>query len=155
MKYHLITYGCQMNTADSDEMAQPLKDRGLRATGDPEKADVIIMNTCTVRDQAEHRADSNLGRLREWKAANPERILIVAGCAASRWGDSIQKKYPFIDAVSPATRIEQFETLISDVLKQRWDWKDEEHLFQTDVEPVMPVLPVTPESRTELAKQAK
>ncbi len=110
-----------MNTADSEEMAQPLQDRGFIATADPAKADIIMMNTCTVRDQAEHRADSNLGRLREWKAENPDRILIVAGCAATRWGESIQKKYPFIDAVSPATKIEEFPEFIAGVLKNRWD----------------------------------
>ena len=103
-----------MNTADAQEMAQPLQARGLTATADPQDADIIMMNTCTVREQAEHKADSNIGRLREWKAANPERILIVAGCAATRWGDSIQKKYPFIDLVSPATRIEQFPEAIAD-----------------------------------------
>jgi tRNA-2-methylthio-N6-dimethylallyladenosine synthase len=121
MKYHLITYGCQMNTADSAEMAQPLQSRGFTATGDASQADIILMNTCTVRDQAEHRADSNLGRLREWKAANPERILIVAGCAASRWGESIKKKYPFIDMVSPATKIEEFPEAVKSVLRDRWD----------------------------------
>lgn len=123
--YFIITYGCQMNTADSGEMAQPLKERGLVATGRPEDADIIVMNTCTVREQAEHRADSNLGRLREWKAADPRRILIVAGCAASRWGESIRKKYPFIDAVSPATRIDEFPALISRVLEERWDFREE------------------------------
>jgi len=125
MKYHLITYGCQMNTADAQEMAQPLRSRGLLATADPEAADIILMNTCTVREQAEHKADSNIGRLREWKAANPERILIVAGCAATRWGDSIQKKYPFIDLVSPATRIEQFPEAIAAVFQRRWNWDGE------------------------------
>jgi len=114
-----------MNTADSEEMAQPLQSRGFTATADPAKADIIMMNTCTVRDQAEHRADSNLGRLREWKAENPERILIVAGCAATRWGDSIQKKYPFIDAVSPATKIQEFPEFIAKVLHDRWNWKRE------------------------------
>src|SRR6185369_686317 len=125
MKYHLITYGCQMNTADSEEMAQPLKGRGFLATADPDQADIILMNTCTVRDQAEHRADSNLGRLRPWKDIDPNRILIVAGCAASRWGESIKKKYPFIDLVSPATRIEQFPEAIAQVLKERWDGNTE------------------------------
>jgi len=125
MKYHLITYGCQMNTADSTEMAQPLKDRGMIATGDPAQADIILMNTCTVREQAEHRAHSNLGRLREWKEENPQRILIVAGCAATRWGESIKKQYPFIDLVSPATRIEEFPETVAQVLKERWNWTKE------------------------------
>jgi tRNA-2-methylthio-N6-dimethylallyladenosine synthase len=135
MKYHFITYGCQMNTADAQEMAQPLLARGLVATADPQDADIIMMNTCTVREQAEHKADSNIGRLREWKAANPERILIVAGCAATRWGDSIQKKYPFIDLVSPATRIEQFPEAIATVFRERWNWDGETRgAFQGSVE---------------------
>src|SRR5438552_3757646 len=125
MKYHLITYGCQMNTADSEEMAQPLKDRGFQATGLLQDADIVLMNTCTVREQAEHRADSNIGRLRVWKDEDPNRILIVAGCAASRWGDSIQQKYPFIDLVSPATQIEQFPEAVAQVLKERWNWETE------------------------------
>jgi tRNA-2-methylthio-N6-dimethylallyladenosine synthase len=83
------------------------------------------MNTCTVREQAEHKAKSNLGRLRVWKEADPHRILIVAGCAASLWGDSIQKRYPFIDLVAPATRIEEFPQLIAASLKERWDWQQE------------------------------
>src|ERR1035438_1333579 len=93
-KYHLITYGCQMNTADTEEMAQPLKERGFLATARLHDADIVLMNTCTVRDQAEHRADSNIGRLRVWKEKDPNRILIIAGCAASRWGESIKHKYP-------------------------------------------------------------
>ena len=125
MKYHLITYGCQMNTADSEEMAQPLKSRGLTATADIHQADIVLMNTCTVREQAEHRAQSNLGRLREWKAADPHRILIVAGCAASRWGDFIKKRYPYIDLVAPATQIEKFPEIVAQVLKERWDWNVE------------------------------
>jgi tRNA-2-methylthio-N6-dimethylallyladenosine synthase len=125
MKYHLITYGCQMNTADSEEMAQPLIERGFTATADPRQADIILMNTCTVRDQAEHRAQSNLGRLREWKAADPNRLLIVAGCAASLWGESIKKRYPYIDFVAPATQIEKFPELIAQALKGRWDFDAE------------------------------
>lgn len=125
MKYHIITYGCQMNTADSEEMARPLEERGLKPTLEQTDADVIIMNTCTVRDQAEHRAESNLGRLRAWKKENPNRILVVAGCAATRWGASIKTKFPFIDLVSPATRIEQFPAAVEEVLKARWNWTAE------------------------------
>src|ERR1700730_887672 len=122
MKYHLISYGCQMNTADSLEMAQPLKNRGFEATPDKEQADIIIMNTCTVREHAEHKAISNLGRLRTWKEENADRILIVAGCAATLWGESVKKKYPYVDLVSPATQIENFPDAIAKVLKDRWNF---------------------------------
>lgn len=125
MKYHLITYGCQMNVADSDEMSQPLKERGLTATSDMQVADIILMNTCTVRGHAEHKALSNLGRLKCWKEKNPDRILIVAGCAASLWGESLKKRYPYVDLVSPATQIEKFPEAIATVLKERWNWQEE------------------------------
>src|SRR5438132_9277532 len=125
MKYMLLTYGCQMNTADSEEMAQPLQDRGFTQTSDVERADVVIMNTCTVREHAEHKALSNLGRLRHWKRENPNRILIVAGCAASLWGESLKKKFPYVDLVSPATEIERFPDAIGNVLKERWNWDAE------------------------------
>jgi len=125
IRFLTINYGCQMNSADSEEMAQPLEHRGFLATSKLHEADIVLMNTCTVRDQAEHRADSNIGRLRVWKGKDPNRILIVAGCAASRWGDSIKKKYPFIDLVSPATRIEQFPEAVAQVLKERWNWGEE------------------------------
>ncbi len=108
-----------MNTADSEEMAQPLKERGFTATENLQEADVAIMNTCTVREHAEHKALSNLGRLRTWKAANPDRLLIVAGCAASLWGESVKKKFPYIDLVSPATQIEKFPEIIEKVLEDR------------------------------------
>lgn len=117
-----------MNTADSEEMAQPLIDRGFVATADPQKADVILMNTCTVRDQAEHRAQSNLGRLKGWKAEDPNRLLIVAGCAASLWGDSIKKRYPYIDLVAPATQIEKFPELVAEAMKDRWNGLAENRL---------------------------
>src|SRR5579864_4057745 len=125
MKYLIYSYGCQMNTADSEEMARPMKARGFTETSHLKDADVVLMNTCTVREQAEHRADSNIGRLRVWKDEDPSRILIVAGCAASRWGDSIKQKYPFIDLVSPATQIEQFPEAVAQVLKERWNWEIE------------------------------
>lgn len=130
MKYLIQTYGCQMNTADSEEMAQPLKARGLVATNDSAEADVILMNTCTVRDNAEHKADSQIGRLRVWKEVNPERILIIAGCAASQWGESIKKKYAFIDLVAPATKIDQFPELVAKVLGERFRFEDEERLWR-------------------------
>src|SRR6266481_1129635 len=121
MKYHLVTYGCQMNTADSLEMAQPLKSRGFTSTPEIAEAEVVIMNTCTVREHAEHKALSNLGRLRRWKRDNPDRILIVAGCAATLWGETLKKKFPYVDLVSPATQIEQFPEAVAHVLKERWN----------------------------------
>ena len=69
MKFFVRTYGCQMNVADSNEMSRHLTARGLVETQDPDDASVILVNTCTVRQHAEDRAFSEIGRLRRWKAS--------------------------------------------------------------------------------------
>ncbi len=101
-----------MNVADSDEMFAHLAARGAVLTDKLEEADTVLVNTCTVRDHAEHRAVSFLGRLAAWKKEKPGRIIIFAGCAAQRLGQALQKKYPFLDILSGAKEIEHFsETL--------------------------------------------
>ena len=113
-KVFIQTYGCQMNVADSDEMFAHLAARGAVLTDNLDDADTVLINTCTVRDHAEHRAVSFLGRLNAWKKEKPGRVIIFAGCAAQRLGKSLQKKYPFLDILSGAKDIEHF----SDTLNQ-------------------------------------
>ena len=86
-KVFIQTYGCQMNIADSEEMFSHLAARGMTTTDNLDEADVVLINTCTVRDHAEHRAVSFLGRLGAWKKERPGRRVIFAGCAAQRMGD--------------------------------------------------------------------
>ena len=107
-KVFIQTYGCQMNVADSDEMFTHLAARGAEYTDQLDEADIVLVNTCTVRDHAEHRAVSFLGRLAAWKKERPHRVIIFAGCAAERLGAEIQKKYPFLDILSGAKDIEHF-----------------------------------------------
>ena len=97
-----------MNVADSDEMFAHLAARGAELTDKLEEADTVLINTCTVRDHAEHRAVSFLGRLAAWKKEKPGRVIIFAGCAAQRLGEALQKKYPFLDILSGAKGIEHF-----------------------------------------------
>ena len=97
-----------MNEADSEEMFLHLSARGAVRTDDLDTADAVLINTCTVRDHAEHRAISFLGRLLKWKRQNPQRIIIFAGCAAQRLGNQLQKRYPYLNIVSGAKEIEQF-----------------------------------------------
>ena len=111
-KLFVQTYGCQMNLADSEEMAAHLFARGYALTEDLDKADLALINTCTVRDHAEHRALSFLGRLRQWKRENPKRKIIFAGCAAQRLGEKLKKTFPFLDLVSGARDIEHFSQLL-------------------------------------------
>ena len=111
-KVFIQTYGCQMNVADSEEMFAHLAARGAVLTDKLDEADTVLINTCTVRDHAEHRAVSFLGRLSAWKKEKPGRVIIFAGCAAQRLGKALQKKYPFLDILSGAKDIELFsETL--------------------------------------------
>ncbi len=101
-----------MNEADSEEMFLHLSARGAVRTDKLDEADAVLINTCTVRDHAEHRAISFLGRLSKWKTQNPKRVIIFAGCAAQRLGKQVKKRYPFLDIVSGAKEIEQFSNTL-------------------------------------------
>ena len=97
-----------MNIADSEEMFAHLSARGYLRTDNLDEADAVLINTCTVRDHAEHKAVSFLGRLHAWKKEHAGRRIIFAGCAAERLGKALQKKYPFLDILSGAKGIEHF-----------------------------------------------
>ncbi len=101
-----------MNLADSEEMAAHLFTRGYMPTEQLEEADLVLVNTCTVRDHAEHRALSFLGRLRQWKREKSGRRIIFAGCAAQRLGQQLKKTFPYLDIVSGAREIDQFAQLL-------------------------------------------
>lgn len=111
-KLFIQTYGCQMNLADSEEMAAHLFMRGYALTDVLEQADLALVNTCTVREHAEHRAVSFLGRLAKWKKAKPGRHIIFCGCAAQRLGEKLKKTFPFLDLVSGARDIDRFAGLL-------------------------------------------
>jgi tRNA-2-methylthio-N6-dimethylallyladenosine synthase len=119
MKFFVRTYGCQMNVADSNEMSRHLKARGLTETVDPNEASIILVNTCTVRQHAEDRAFSEIGRLKRWKAKQPGRKVIVTGCAAERTKEYLEDRFPFLDLVAGAKSIEDFEHLAERVLDRR------------------------------------
>ncbi len=119
MKLFTKTFGCQMNFADSDEMARHFKKRGFVPTDDEATADAILVNTCTVRDLAEHKAVSFIGRLRDWKAAHPKNMIVVTGCAAERTKHEIKNRFPYIDLVVGAKDIEGFETELDDLLSRK------------------------------------
>ncbi len=97
-----------MNLADSEEMFAHLAARGYMRTDRLEEADAVLINTCTVRDHAEHKAVSFLGRLAAWKKEQPGRQIIFAGCAAERLGNTLKKQFPFLDILSGAKNIEHF-----------------------------------------------
>ena len=106
----ILTFGCQMNEADSEDIAASFRGRGYELTEDLKKADAVVVNTCTVRQRAEDKAISQIGRLRKWKLARPEGKLFVVGCAAQKLGaKAIKSRFPFVDEVVGAKAIEKFE----------------------------------------------
>ncbi|MDE1943497.1 MAG: tRNA (N6-isopentenyl adenosine(37)-C2)-methylthiotransferase MiaB [Betaproteobacteria bacterium] len=99
-KVHIRTFGCQMNVYDSDKMAELLRaSHGLEPTPHAEDADVIVLNTCSVREKAQEKVFSDLGRLAELKAARPDLVIAVGGCVASQEGDAIVARAPCVDLV--------------------------------------------------------
>lgn len=111
-KVYLQTFGCQMNEADSEEMMLTLAARGCMQTDDLEEADIVLVNTCTIREHAEHKALSYLGRLAKWKAKKEDRKIIFTGCAAQRLGQKIKKKFPHTDIINGAKNIDNFAQVI-------------------------------------------
>jgi tRNA-2-methylthio-N6-dimethylallyladenosine synthase len=99
-KLYIRTFGCQMNEYDSDKMADVLAAaEGFETTDDPEQADVILFNTCSVREKAQEKVFHDLGRIRPLKQARPELIIGVGGCVASQEGAAIVARAPYVDLV--------------------------------------------------------
>ncbi|MBI5429142.1 MAG: tRNA (N6-isopentenyl adenosine(37)-C2)-methylthiotransferase MiaB [Nitrosomonadales bacterium] len=99
-KLYIKTFGCQMNEYDSDKMADVLRaSNGMEQTDNPADADVILLNTCSIREKAEEKVFSDLGRVRPLKLANPNLLIGVGGCVASQEGAAILKRAPYVDIV--------------------------------------------------------
>jgi tRNA-2-methylthio-N6-dimethylallyladenosine synthase len=102
MKYHIWTEGCQMNVADSRRLASSLEQLGYEPTGKPNDADVIVLNTCVVRQSAEDKAIGRLSSLRPLKDHNPNLVINLMGCLIGvRGNQHIQERFPWVDVVSP------------------------------------------------------
>jgi tRNA-2-methylthio-N6-dimethylallyladenosine synthase len=117
--YHIITFGCQMNEHDSERMAGMLDARGCASSTDAERADMVILNTCSIREKAEQKFYSELGRLRGLKAANPGLIIAVAGCIAQQEGAAILSRAPYVDMIFGPSDLGRFSTLIEQRTSQR------------------------------------
>ena len=99
-KLYIKTFGCQMNEYDSARTADLLAEsHGLERTGCAEDADVLLVNTCSVREKAQEKVFSEIGRWRAWKKARPDLVIGVGGCVASQEGASIRERAPYVDVV--------------------------------------------------------
>ncbi len=114
-KVFIKTFGCQMNEYDSDKMADVLNaSDGLIKTDKPEDADIILLNTCSVREKAQEKVFSDLGRLRELKKNNPDLLIGVGGCVASQEGAAIIKRAPYVDMVFGPQTLHRLPQMISE-----------------------------------------
>jgi tRNA-2-methylthio-N6-dimethylallyladenosine synthase len=112
-KVFIKTFGCQMNEYDSDKMADVLRAaEGMETTDDPAAADVILFNTCSVREKAQDKVFHDLGRVRSLKEARPELLIGVGGCVASQEGAAIIERAPYVDFVFGPQTLHRLPTLI-------------------------------------------
>lgn len=114
-RYHITTFGCQMNKADSERMAGVLENMGFEWSEDPNQANVILYNTCTIRDNAEHKVYSYLGRQAKRKHEQPDLTLIVAGCVAQQEGEALLRRVPELDLVMGPQHANRLEDLLQSV----------------------------------------
>jgi tRNA-2-methylthio-N6-dimethylallyladenosine synthase len=118
-KIYIKTFGCQMNEYDSAKMTDVLRaSHGLESTEFPEEADVLLLNTCSVREKAQEKVFSQLGRWREWKQARPGLIIGVGGCVASQEGEAILERAPFVDLVFGPQTLHRLPQLVDGVRDQ-------------------------------------
>ena len=113
-KYHIVTYGCQMNVHESEKIAGILRGLGYEETKTIENADIILFNTCCIRENAENHAFGNIGALKKMKKQNPNLLIAVGGCMTQEKGKTeiLKKKFPFIDIMFGALNFENLAELI-------------------------------------------
>ena len=119
-KLFIKTNGCQMNEYDSSKMAEVLlQSHCLEKTNNVEEADVILLNTCSVREKAQEKVFSQLGQWREFKKNNPQVIIGVGGCVASQEGANIIKRSPFVDLVFGPQTLHRLPALLNEHLRTK------------------------------------
>ena len=117
MKYYINTYGCQMNVHESEKLAGILENLGYTLADSDTTADVVVFNTCAIRESAEQKIFGNIGMLKNVKAKNPNMIIAICGCMSQQNGyaEQIVKKYPYVDIIFGTHNLAKFE----DFLKQK------------------------------------
>ncbi|MEI6737389.1 MAG: tRNA (N6-isopentenyl adenosine(37)-C2)-methylthiotransferase MiaB, partial [Pseudomonadota bacterium] len=119
-KVYIRTFGCQMNVYDSDKMVDVLEtQKGYIRTDKVEDADLIVLNTCSVREKASEKMFSDLGRLREHKVAKPGVLIGVGGCVASQEGEALVKRAPYVDLVFGPQTLHRLPAMIDMQQKTR------------------------------------
>src|SRR5438094_247724 len=118
-KLHVITYGCQMNEYDSERVADLLREHRYELTDSEGDADLILVNTCAIREKAEDKVFSKLGELRALKARKPELVLGVMGCMAQLQQGAVQKRAPYVDLVFGSAAVSRVAELVDRARRER------------------------------------
>ena len=115
-KLYIKTMGCQMNEYDSEKMADVLREsHGYELTDSPDEADLLLVNPCSIREKAQEKVFSELGRWRQLKEKNPGVMIGVGGCVASQEGDGISKRAPFVDMVFGPQTLHRLPDMVNEV----------------------------------------
>ncbi|MEU6697508.1 tRNA (N6-isopentenyl adenosine(37)-C2)-methylthiotransferase MiaB [Pseudonocardia sp. NPDC046786] len=141
--YTVRTYGCQMNVHDSERMAGLLEGAGYARAEDPDTADVVVFNTCAVRENADNKLYGNLGHLRPRKQANPDMQIAVGGCLAQKDRDTITRRAPWVDVVFGTHNVHALPTLL--------DRARHNEAAQVEIAEALEVFPSTLPARRESA----
>ena len=113
------TYGCQMNERDSEQVARDLQDRGHRLVQREQEADVILLNTCSVREMAEQKAIGKMGMLKKLRREKPKLVLGYMGCMAQRLGEALEKHSPHVDLVVGTQKFHRVADYVEEALRKR------------------------------------
>ena len=142
-KYRIVTYGCQMNVHESEKLAGILHARGYAEAAPEEDADIVVFNTCCIRENAENHAYGNIGALKKVKKAHPGMLIAVGGCMTQQAGaaEKLRKKFPFVDIVFGTHNLEEFGALLDrklgrkkavvDVWEKEGEVREEDISFRT------------------------
>lgn len=124
-RVYIQTYGCQMNEYDSEQMLQVLAPKGFEQTKDPELADLVLINSCSVREKSETKALSYLGRIAQMKKKQPKKVIGFGGCVGQTEGPKMLKKYPFLDFAFGTNNYRDLPKFIEE-FESRWSSSEED-----------------------------
>src|SRR5210317_441361 len=119
-KLYIKTMGCQMNEYDSEKMADVVREsHGYELTANADEADLLLVNTCSIREKAQEKVFSELGRWRPLKEKRPDVMIGVGGCVASQEGEGISKRAPFVDVVFGPQTLHRLPELVEQARADR------------------------------------
>ena len=117
-RYHIVTYGCQMNVHDSEKIAGMLTELGYSPCDSMDEADIVVFNTCCIRENAENHAYGNIGMLKKLKAKKRDMIIAVGGCMPQQIGkaDILHKKFPYVDIIFGTHNLNRLKAYVEEKL---------------------------------------